>query len=157
MKDIKSILPIIGVVVVIIVLFIWGVAAQKTTVVYVPGTEVACLPNGHQNLAVHIHPVMTVTVDGVAEVLPANIGITADCMAEIHTHDASGEIHIETITKDRLDVLTLNDFFSVWEKPLTRQGYIAQLTVDSTTITDPTTVHFKDGQKINLSYVSLTK
>ncbi len=158
MKDLKPILPVLGVVAIIIALFVWGVMSQKNPpVVYVPGTDVACLPHGHQNLASHIHPVMTITVDGVAETLPANIGITNDCMAEVHTHDATGTIHVETITKDRLEVLTLADFFAVWGKPLVREGYTVTLMVDGATIIDPEMIRFKDGQKISLSYVSIAQ
>jgi hypothetical protein len=158
MKDLKPMLPVLGVVVVIIALFAWGIASKKDKpVVYVPGTEVVCLPQGHQNLATHIHSVMTVTVDGVNEILPANIGITADCMAEVHTHDTTGTVHVETVSADRLNVLTLADFFTIWGKPLAREGYVATLVVDGATIIDPEMTRFRDGQKIALSYTSIAQ
>lgn len=156
MKELKPLVPVIGVFIVIVILFVWGIMSRNRSAVvtYVPNTQVACLPSGHQNLAVHIHPVMSITVDGAPETLPANIGVTPGCMAEIHTHEADGVIHVETISTDRLTSLSLADFFAVWGQPIERDGFTYTLTVDGATVADPSTVTFADGQAIALSYTS---
>ncbi len=69
----------------------------------------------------HIHPVLKMTLLGKAQEIPANIGITPLCMNAIHTHDASGVIHIESSVKKDF---TLGDFFAVWQKPFTKEQVI---------------------------------
>jgi hypothetical protein len=157
MRDLKTLAPVISVFAVIILLFIWGVASKNETIDYVPGTNVACLPNGHQNLADHIHPLIAITVDGVPETVPADIGITPDCMAEIHTHEADGVIHVETVKGGRLGQLALSDFFSVWGRPLERPGFHQTLLVDGVAVTDPSQVRFKDDQRIGIVYTSIAQ
>src|SRR3989344_9493337 len=80
--------------------------------------------------AFHIHPHLTISVDGKGESLPANIGILPGCTRELHTHAvdaAAGSIHVESAV-DRGYVLS--DFLSVWGKPLLRDGYTLKMTVD---------------------------
>lgn len=66
---------------------------------------------------VHFHPRLKVYVDGRQVPVPANIGIdpTQDPMqmADLHTHDASGTIHVEGMTGARL-----GQFFAIWGVPL---------------------------------------
>lgn len=157
MYSIKPLLPVFGITAVIVGLFVWGASSKSNDLTLVPGTNVACLPQGHQNLAAHIHPVITITVDGGTETIPAEVGITDDCMAEVHTHDNTGTIHVETISTARLTELTLADFFAVWGTSFVREGYVATLTVDGATIIDPAMVVFRDGQKISLSYASIAQ
>lgn len=58
------------------------------------------------------------SIFGKEQVIPANIGINALCMNAIHTHDASGTLHIESpVKKD----FTLGDFFAVWQKSFTKE------------------------------------
>ncbi len=62
----------------------------------------------------HIHPVLSIVINGEVEIIPADIGITNNCMNSLHTHDDSGELHVEApVQKD----FTLSDFFAVWNKP----------------------------------------
>ena len=99
----------------------------------------------------HIHPQLTISVDGKGESLPANLGILPGCTRELHTHAADaadGIIHVESAV-DRGYVLT--DFLSVWGKTLVREGYTLKMTVDGKETTDPNFV-MKDGQKIILKY-----
>jgi hypothetical protein len=46
--------------------------------------------------------------------LPKNIGLQG-CAYEVHTHDSSGIIHVETQSYHRI---TLGDFFAVWGRSL---------------------------------------
>ncbi len=77
---------------------------------------------------VHWHPELSVIIKGVKQTIPANIGIGMQyagykyydsmmMMADMHTHDASGQIHWEVmqgpVTKDEV---TLKAFFGVWGK-----------------------------------------
>lgn len=114
------------------------------------GSGVPCLvPN--VPLLQHIHPILTITVDGVKEEIPANIGLS-ECERAIHTHDEDalqGVIHVES--QDRRSY-TLGDFMSVWGKPIVRENHALTATADGIPVEDPTTLAFKDGQDIKLDY-----
>ena len=76
-----------------------------------PATEMDI--GSHSNLALHIHQQLSITINGEAVDIPANIGIETDIMRPIHTHDASGKIHVEgTCERD----FTLQELFAVWGK-----------------------------------------
>ncbi|MHB1488691.1 MAG: hypothetical protein ACYCZM_14290 [Acidimicrobiales bacterium] len=66
----------------------------------------------------HIHIHLDVIVNGQAVPVPAGIGIdqSTQQISPVHTHDASGIIHIESPT---LTSYTLGEFFSEWAQPLT--------------------------------------
>lgn len=66
----------------------------------------------------HIHVHLDVIVNGQAVVVPAGIGIdqSTQQISPVHTHDASGIIHIESPTVTNY---TLGEFFSEWAQPLT--------------------------------------
>lgn len=113
-------------------------------------TEVACLAGGHQGAITHIHSHLSVFVDGEEQSIPADVGINAACMAEVHTHDATGEIHIET--PGRGGERTLADFFAVWDQPLTRSGFEREITVNGQEAS-PEYV-FADGDEIEVRFTS---
>ena len=75
--------------------------------------EVALLCTLDMYTKFHIHPILKIVINGVNQVIPANIGINTLCMHSIHTHDATGTLHVEAPTKKDF---TLGDFFAVWEK-----------------------------------------
>src|SRR5207244_304602 len=64
----------------------------------------------------HIHPHLDIVILGQKQEIPADIGIVAGCMNPIHTHDQSGQIHIES--PEKRDFI-LADFFAVWNKTFT--------------------------------------
>lgn len=68
---------------------------------------------GHTNLELHIHSDLKIITDGKQEIVPKDIGIGYGIMRPVHTHDDSGEIHIEGPCKRDF---TLKDFFSIWKK-----------------------------------------
>ncbi len=68
---------------------------------------------GHTNLALHIHQDLKIIIDGKEETIPPNIGIAPNIMRPIHTHDATGELHVEGQCKRDF---TLGDFFVIWDK-----------------------------------------
>jgi hypothetical protein len=67
-----------------------------------------------EGLVMHIHEHLDIVVNGrVLHGLPAYIGINlqAQFIAELHTHDTSGIIHVESPT---VRTFTLGNFFDVW-------------------------------------------
>ena len=67
----------------------------------------------HINASLHIHPGLEIIINGEKQEIPANIGVSPNCMRPVHTHDQTGIIHIEWKTKR--DFL-LSDYFRVWGK-----------------------------------------
>jgi hypothetical protein len=59
----------------------------------------------------HVHALLTVYRNGVRLGLPDSIGRGSGCNYEMHTHDASGVIHIEA---DTPKTFTLGQFLSLW-------------------------------------------
>ena len=62
----------------------------------------------------HIHSHLDIFKNGQALSLPAQIGLQG-CAYELHTHDTSGIIHVETAAVSRF---RLGQFFAVWGQPL---------------------------------------
>jgi hypothetical protein len=73
---------------------------------------------GQSDTAFHIHALLRIFVDGRLVPVPAQIGIDPQgrFLAPLHTHDASGIIHIEA---DRRFPFTLGQFFTIWGVRLT--------------------------------------
>ncbi len=111
---------------------------------------VECLDNGHANLAQHIHPNLKISIDGIPKEIPANIGILANCMAEIHTHDTTGKIHIET--REAGKQFTLKTFFSVWGESIEKDGYGIEMSVDGLKSGELDNLILRDDQQIILEY-----
>jgi len=106
----------------------------------------------------HIHPHLQIIMNGKNEVVPANIGITADCMHPVHTHDTTGEIHVES--PEQAD-FTLGDFFAVWGKQFSQDQILDYktdaaheilMTVDGEPSSGYENLVLQDGQKIVIEY-----
>ena len=65
----------------------------------------------------HIHSHLTVTVDGQPVPVPALIGVdeNAQTLSPLHTHDASGILHVESPVKAQF---TLGQVFTEWNVAL---------------------------------------
>jgi hypothetical protein len=63
----------------------------------------------------HVHAHLAIVSDGQWLALPANVGILSQCNYEMHTHDSTGIIHIET---PNLKTFTLGQFFDIWGQTL---------------------------------------
>ena len=75
-------------------------------------------PLAQEALAFHIHQHVDIFVNGKHVTVPALIGIDdSSFITEMHTHDASGVVHVESPTRD---VFTLGQFFDVWGVRLTQ-------------------------------------
>jgi len=112
----------------------------------------------------HIHAHLTFIANGTQRAIPLGVGVNdpfliqnfvvaAGCFYWIHTHDATGFIHVEA--PDSADY-TLGQFFDIWGQSLTRSniaGFSGTVTafVDSTEYTgDLSALIFKPHQQITL-------
>ena len=123
----------------------------------------------------HIHAHLTLYKNGKPVPLPADVGIPYSqaiggqhyCLYWLHTHDASGVIHIESPTPR---LYTLGQFFDIWHNTSLwdAQGGIARaagLVVDDSFVNalkaaKPGEIHiFVDGKPVSTSYrdITLTK
>jgi hypothetical protein len=114
----------------------------------------------HESISYHVHPTLSIVVDGIAQAVPANIGITATCMHPIHTHAADGVLHLES---PQPRDFKLKEFFLVWGQVFNKNqilGYVRgqndelTLTVDGSLSNDWENLILKDKQKIIISYSS---
>ncbi len=120
---------------------------------------------------VHIHPHLQITIDGQNVPVPANVGIDPELwkdhsldqyssegmpMAPLHTHDATGRIHVESkVTRD----YTLQEFWTVWGKGADQQqvlghaaglGHSVWLNVDGRRMAPTDVVLFREGMHIEV-------
>jgi hypothetical protein len=87
----------------------WLPPANRATV-----GGVGCLVN--ENF--HQHSLVSIYKDGVRQGLPENLGRGA-CNYELHTHDVTGVVHIET---DVAKKFSLGQLFALWNQPLGANG-----------------------------------
>lgn len=110
----------------------------------------------------HIHPQLSLIINGNPVTIPANIGIdshlwnvhTLDSygmtgMAPLHTHTTDGVIHVESY-KDQ--GYTLGQFLDIWGMPL--DNYNVKVTVDGNPIPDYRNHVFQDGEKITMDLIT---
>lgn len=71
-----------------------------------------------EQVSYHVHVHLTILDAGKSVTVPANTGITANCLYWLHTHDESGVIHEEAPKK--IDP-TLGNFFDIWGQPLSKE------------------------------------
>ena len=117
-----------------------------------------------EGLRVHIHQHLDVVVNGRIFPVPALIGINIAqrFITELHTHDESGIIHVESPTNR---TFTLGDFFDVWGLRFSKQclgGYCANgpkhvyVWVNARRVrTDPRKIVLKSHQEIVVAYGTL--
>ncbi len=95
-------------------------AASRALTARTKAANVQLLPQ--EAFETHIHIQLDVTVDGKALEVPAGIGIDEDTnrIAALHTHDTSGQIHVESPEKNAK--YTLDQFLTVWGMPADAPG-----------------------------------
>jgi hypothetical protein len=70
-----------------------------------------------EGVAIHIHQHLDIFVNGKKETVPAQIGIyDGQFLTELHTHDTTGVMHVES---DKKRTFSLGEFFGVWGVRLT--------------------------------------
>jgi hypothetical protein len=73
---------------------------------------------GAEGEVIHIHQHLDIFVNGKKETVPALIGIYGNqFLTELHTHDTSGVMHVESPKKRQF---SLGEFFGVWGVRLTK-------------------------------------
>ena len=75
-------------------------------------------------LAEHIHPDLTIIIDGQNVPIPTGIGLGPNGNLPIHTHDSSGIIHIEST---KLLPFRLRDFFTIWGQPFSKNDILGNV------------------------------
>lgn len=111
----------------------------------------------------HIHPNLTITINGESQVAPKGLGIVSPtCIRPLHIHENDGKIHVEF---DYPRDFTLGEFFKVWEKPFNKNQIFdykvdatheLTLTVDGQPSEAWENLVFKDQQKIVINYRTKT-
>ena len=119
-----------------------------------------CL-DSHNSIAMHIHPTLTIIIDGEQYPIPENAGIYTDtcpdAMHITHTHDTSGKLHVENYTREDVP---LEVFFDVWGKHFDETGIFdhrdgtIEMTVNGTISTDYQNHILADQQDILIVYTS---
>lgn len=107
----------------------------------------------------HIHPFLGIAINGQKQEIPANTGIEKDgCMHPIHTHDATGKLHVES--PEARD-FTLSDWFAVWGKTFNAAQildakvdatHIIRETVNGKEVRDYENTVLRDGDQIVILY-----
>jgi hypothetical protein len=101
-------------------------AEQIVDANYSPIDGVYC--DSLEQLSYHIHAHLTMYIDGQNVPLVANTGIAPEgvtssanvtCYYWLHTHDASGVIHIESPTTK---LYPLSNFFDIWQQKFSSSG-----------------------------------
>jgi hypothetical protein len=113
------------------------------------------------DIVYHVHANLAVYTDGKRQLVPPNIGIdqSSQTLASLHTHDASGVVHMEAVQPYPFK---LGQFFDVWGVEFTPtqlgayhtgNGLVLQLWVNGKQIkTDPVTYAMKPHDKIIVGF-----
>ncbi len=130
--------------------------------------EEAISPEG-----IHWHPNLTIYIKGQKHDIPANIGIGSQYsssrfydsmmnMTDIHTHDASGQLHWEIMQgPTKKGYLRLGNFFEIWDKPFNSQEIFdytnndkekVKMTVNGKPNTEFENYHIQDKDQIEIRY-----
>lgn len=99
----------------------------------------------------HWHPEVTIYVKGVKQEIPTDIGIGVS-HEPMHTHDTSGQIHLEFSGMVREKDLTLGRFFKNWGKDISSFGTLTDMTVNGSEITADAGYVLRDKDKVELYY-----
>ena len=120
-----------------------------------------CLTDHDSSMQMHIHPYVTIIINDEEYQIPANAGIdTETCvgaMHMVHTHDATGRLHVENYTKEDVP---LEVFFDVWGVHFDETGIMnyrdgtIEMTVNGTLSEDYQNLILADKQNIVIKYTS---
>jgi hypothetical protein len=136
----------------------WPLPADATSAAKSAGLSVSPM----EGTASHFHAHLDVLVNGQATPVPANIGVDpgAQAMSELHTHDATGLVHIEAPTANKR--YTLGQVFDEWGVRLDAAGLGGLKTDAAHTLTvyvngkqqsgDPAAVELTAHREIALVY-----
>ncbi|MDI6820874.1 MAG: hypothetical protein QMD65_01715 [Patescibacteria group bacterium] len=155
-KKNRSIITWIAVIVAIIALLflMQYINPEKQAKKRMAEVGIECINVDDSELKQHFHPKFSINVDGKNEPIPADIGVFQDCSAEIHTHDSTGELHIETTNPDKK--FTLGQFFAIWGRSIMRNRYNVVVSVNGNGFMENedfyNKIELKDGEQIVIDY-----
>ena len=81
----------------------------------------------------HWHAQLAIFIDGKEQEIPANIGIGIT-HNPMHTHDATGEIHLEFSGLVKKDDIKLGKFFALWGKKFSSSCVLDSCAKDEKTV-----------------------
>ena len=120
-----------------------------------------CLTDHSASMQMHIHPYLTIVIDGEEFEIPSNAGIDTDtcpsAMHMTHTHDNTGKLHVENYT---IEEVPLEVFFDVWGMHFDETGIFnhrggsVEMTVNGTISQDYQNHILGDQQNIVIIYTS---
>ncbi|CAN7735199.1 hypothetical protein LJR267_009186 [Paraburkholderia hospita] len=99
----------------------------------------------------HVHAHLAIVSDGQWLASPANVGILSQCNYEMHTHDQTGIIHIETPS---VKTFTLGQFFDIWGQTLSRTNVAGVTGTVVAYINDNGDVRRYEGDLRNIELIS---
>lgn len=116
---------------------------------------------GMEGDAKHEHAHLSLFINGQQQPIPANLGIDpAGNIAELHTHDARGVLHVESYTADK--IFTLDQLFRIWEIPLSKAeigqfkadaAHTLRFYIDGKEVSDdPSAIELKHHREIGIVY-----
>ena len=126
----------------------------------------AQMGGGHKPIIMHFHPHLNLMIDGKPAIVPSQIGIDPSLwkdhsldqygmqamtngmsgMAPLHTHDATGIIHVESSI---IRNYTLGQFLNIWGG-LDTTGKTVKATIDGKPVPDYKNIILRDGEQISL-------
>ena len=126
----------------------------------------AQMGGGNKPIIMHFHPHLNLMIDAKPATVPSQIGIDSSLwkdhsldqygmqamangmpgMAPLHTHDATGIIHVESAI---IRNYTLGEFLNIWGG-LDTTGKTVKATVDGKPVSDYRGTILRDGEQINL-------
>lgn len=134
------------------------------------GAAVVYVPRSQPEQMTHWHPTLSISIEGVPQVVPANIGIdralynyhgldsnSMMSMAPLHTHDTSGQIHVEWMGST--EAATLGNFFRIWGQTFDSgqllghpagPGHAVRMIVNGEVRAPSTSLAFQDAMTIEL-------
>lgn len=101
---------------------------------------------------IHWHPNISIYAQGEKQEVSANIGIGPGGMGSIHTHDTSGELHVEAAGLVRKDDIKVKQFFRAWGKEMNSFGQNVVMTINGVENTELGEYVMQDKDKIELRY-----
>lgn len=127
-----------------VALIIWVFVAKKDAKeesATLTSREVALQCTTDMATEFHIHPELSIVINGEKQIIPTDVGIVNGCMNALHAHDDKGILHVEApVKKD----FTLGDFFAVWKKDFSKDKILDAVVSENLEI-----VVTVNGQKVD--------
>ena len=144
----------------ITIILVIGLSIRSTTMI---GAQMG---GGNKPTIIHFHPHLSLMIDGKSTTVPSQIGIDPSLwkdrsldqygmqamangmseMAPLHTHDATGTIHIESSI---IRNYTLGEFLNIWGGLDTNSKTVKAI-IDGKPVSDYRSIILRDREQINL-------